>query len=50
MSTTTNGSEYLKVPHDVVGDIPNTECPITISDVYAASKRIKGYAYYTALE
>ncbi|GAB1221824.1 hypothetical protein ENUP19_0085G0041 [Entamoeba nuttalli] len=46
----TEGSEYLKVPHDVVGDIPNTECPITISDVYAASKRIKGYAYYTALE
>ncbi|EKE39733.1 threonine dehydratase, putative, partial [Entamoeba nuttalli P19] len=29
----TEGSEYLKVPHDVVGDIPNTECPITISDV-----------------
>ena len=41
---------FRSVPHDVVGDIPEVECPITISDVYAASKRIKGLAYYTALE
>ncbi|ELP92245.1 threonine dehydratase catabolic, putative [Entamoeba invadens IP1] len=39
-----------KVPHEVVGDIPDEECPITIADVYAASRRIQGLAYKTPLE
>ena len=32
------------VKHTVVGEIPETETPISISDVFEASRRIKGYA------
>ncbi|KAL7721938.1 Threonine dehydratase catabolic [Entamoeba marina] len=46
----TSDFDLQHVPHDVIGDITTDECPITISDVYAASRRLKGMAYYTALE
>nr|BAN42499.1 threonine dehydratase catabolic, putative [Entamoeba invadens] len=50
ITTTEDGIIPKGTQYDIVGDIPGGDIPITVSDVYAASTRIKGLAYYTALE
>ena len=39
-----------ETPHTVLGEFPKLECPLKISDVFAAQRKIKDIAYVTPLE
>ena len=43
-------NSILQTPHEIVGDILDIECPFTLQDVYAATKRLQNFTHKTPLE